>query len=64
MLEVIEFLIRIAQVIPMVVMGASLVCALTPTPKDDEIISKAYKILDWCALNIGKAKEQAPKSKK
>jgi hypothetical protein len=39
-------------------MGASLICSLTPTPKDDMWIGKVYKILDWCALNVGKAKEK------
>ena len=48
-------------VIPFIVMAASLVCALTPTPKDDQIVGKIYKVLDWCALNVGKAKEVAPK---
>ena len=61
MLEAIEFIVRIIQVIPFIVMGASLICALTPTPKDDELIGKIYKVIDWCALNVGKAKQEAPK---
>ena len=61
MLEIVEGLVRVAQVIPFIVMAASLVCALTPTPKDDQIVGKIYKVLDWCALNVGKAKEVAPK---
>ena len=40
-----------------VVCAASIVCALTPTPKDDAMIGKLYKILELCALNIGKAKQ-------
>lgn len=40
-----------------IVCGASIICALTPTPKDDAMISKLYKILELCALNIGKAKQ-------
>ena len=44
-------------VIPSIVMGASLICSLTPTPKDDAWVGKAYRILDWCALNVGKAKQ-------
>ena len=39
-----------------VVCGASIICALTPTPKDDAMIGKLYKILETLALNIGKAK--------
>jgi hypothetical protein len=37
-------------------MVASVICAMTPTPKDDELLSKAYKILEIFAINIGKAK--------
>ena len=40
-----------------VVCGASILCALTPTPKDDAMIGKLYKILELMALNIGKAKQ-------
>ena len=58
MLEFIEYIIRIIQVIPWLVMGASFVAALTPTPKDDEWIAKYYKVIDWFALNIGKAKDK------
>ena len=41
-----------------VVCLASIVCALTPTPKDDAMISKLYKMIDLLALNIGKAKQK------
>ena len=58
MLDLIEYIIRLVQIVPMIVMGASLVCALTPTPKDDQWVGKIYRIIDWCALNIGKAKEK------
>jgi len=40
---------------------ASVIAAITPTPKDDVWFGKLYKVIDWCALNIGKAKEIAPK---
>ena len=40
-----------------VVCSASIVCALTPSPKDDAMIGKLYKILEILALNIGKAKK-------
>jgi hypothetical protein len=40
-----------------VVCGASILCALTPTPKDDAMIGRLYKILELMALNIGKAKQ-------
>ena len=45
------------MVIPYLVMAASIIAALTPTPKDDELVAKAYKFLDLIALNIGKAKQ-------
>lgn len=41
-----------------IVTGASALAALTPTPKDDSIIGKLYKIVDFLALNIGKAKDK------
>lgn len=37
---------------------ASIVAAITPTPKDDVWVGKLYKVIDWCALNIGKAKDK------
>ena len=40
-----------------VVCAASIICALTPTPKDDAMIGKLYKILELCAINIWKAKQ-------
>jgi putative Mn2+ efflux pump MntP len=58
MLSFIQTINEWISVIPLIVMGASLICSITPTPKDDVWIGKVYKILDWCALNIGKAKEK------
>jgi hypothetical protein len=40
-----------------IVAAASAVAALTPTPKDDTWVAKIYKVVDWLALNIGKAKD-------
>jgi|TARA_Y100000310_G_C20379503_1_gene667398 hypothetical protein len=37
---------------------ASAIAALTPTPKDDGWVKKAYKVIDLLALNVGKAKDQ------
>lgn len=51
-----DSIIFIISVIPDLVMAASIICAITPTPKDDELLSKAYKILELLAINIGKAK--------
>jgi hypothetical protein len=41
-----------------IVAAASAVAALTPTPKDNGWIAKAYKLVDWLALNVGKAKDK------
>lgn len=41
-----------------VVAAASAVTALTPTPKDDKFVGKAYKFLEALALNIGFAKDK------
>jgi|TARA_Y100000289_G_scaffold12838_1_gene11954 hypothetical protein len=58
MLEFFEWVIRWIMVIPYLVMAASLIAALTPTPKDDGWVKKIYKVLDWVALNVGKAKDK------
>jgi hypothetical protein len=55
-------LITIGLIISAIVFIASAIAAITPTPKDDKWIGKLYKIIDVCALNIGKAK-QAPSKK-
>ena len=36
---------------------ASAITALTPTPKDDALVAKAYKLLEYLALVCGRAKE-------
>jgi hypothetical protein len=41
-----------------VVCIASIVCALTPTPKDDNMIKKLYSVVELLALNIMKAKDK------
>ena len=58
MLEFLQWMIVIVKIIPWVVMGASAVAALTPTPIDDGIVKKMYTVLDWFALNVGKAKDK------
>tara|TARA_R100000656_G_scaffold53383_1_gene42235 strand:- start:118 stop:297 length:180 start_codon:yes stop_codon:yes gene_type:complete len=39
------------------VTACSAIAAVTPTPKDDAAVAWAYKIIDFVALNFGKAKE-------
>ena len=58
MLDFIQGIILIVKIVPWLVMGASVVAASTPTPKDDKWIGKAYKVIDWFAINVGKAKEK------
>ena len=41
-----------------IITAASAIAALTPTPKDDTFIGKAYKVVDWLALNVFKAKDK------
>jgi len=37
---------------------SSAICAVTPTPKDNEFMGKyVYPVIEMVALNIGKAKE-------
>jgi len=45
-------------VVPTIVMVCSAVAALTPTPIDDGWMKKVYMVMDWCALNVGKAKDK------
>ncbi len=56
---VVEFL----QYASAIVTAASAIAAVTPTPRDDQSIAKLYKIVDFLALNIGKAKETGDSSK-
>ena len=55
-----EMLINAISWITIIVTVASFIAASTPTPKADVWIGKLYKLIDLLALNIGKAKQQAP----
>jgi len=53
------------EMIPVIIAAASSLAAITPTPKDDEMVSKigkawakVYKVIDILALNIFKAKDK------
>ena len=46
----------IIMAITSIVTGASALTALTPSDKDDKVISKIKNVLDVCALNVGNAK--------
>lgn len=64
MFAILEWVLILIQVVPYIVMAASVITALTPTPADDKWVAKAYKVLEYCALVIGKAKQLAPKAEK
>lgn len=55
---------QIIEALTAIVTGASALAALTPTPKDDTFLGKAYKLVDWLALNVGKAKETGKQEQK
>ena len=38
--------------------AASAICALTPTPKDDKVVGKIYKVIETLALVVGRAKQR------
>ena len=42
-----------------VIAAAAAFCAATPTPKEGSCVSKIYKVVEFLALNIGKAKAKA-----
>lgn len=48
------------MIIPVVISIASVIVALTPTPKDDKLWAKVYTYLEVLALAIGKAKDKNP----
>ena len=52
-----ETISDIANIATAVISVASIIAAVTPTPKDDVWIAKLYKELDVLAINIGKAKQ-------
>tara|TARA_B100002019_G_scaffold290878_1_gene309596 strand:- start:1562 stop:1768 length:207 start_codon:yes stop_codon:yes gene_type:complete len=52
------------MIIPVVISIASVIVALTPTPKDDKLWAKVYTYLEVLALAIGKAKDKNPLLKK
>jgi|TARA_R100001463_G_scaffold45629_1_gene93984 hypothetical protein len=58
MLDLLDTILKIVGVVPWIVSVCSMIAAITPTPIDDNLVGKAYKIIDWFALNIGKAKDK------
>ena len=58
MLDLLDTIMKIVGVVPWVISICSMIAALTPTPIDDNLVGKAYKIIDWFAINVGKAKDK------
>ena len=58
MLAFFEWIGAWIAVIPTIIMIASFIAAITPTPIDDGWMKKVYMVMDWCALNVGKAKDR------
>lgn len=48
----------VIAIVTAVVTLASLIASITPTPKDNAVIAKVYRLVDLLALNIGHAKER------
>jgi hypothetical protein len=46
------------NVVTAIVALASAIAAATPTPKEGSIVAKVYKVVDFLAMNIGKAKQK------
>ena len=40
---------------------ASAIAAVTPTPKPGTVLAKLYAVIDFLAINIGKAKDDGTK---
>jgi len=47
----------VVQVLTGLISVASIICAMTDTPSDDEFVGKIYKLLELFAINVGKAKQ-------
>jgi len=41
-----------------IIAAASAFAAATPTPKEGTVLAKVYKVIDFLAVNIGKAKNK------
>ena len=52
-----EIITNLVSVVTGIVCAASVICSLTPTPKDDALKARLYKVVEGAALNIGKAKQ-------
>lgn len=60
MQELIDYLATFEwwQYVTAAVTIASTVAAVTPTPEEGSVWAKLYKIIDFLAVNVGKAKDK------
>ena len=56
-----DMIINLVSTITLIVNVASIIAAVTPTPKDDMWIGKLYKLVDLAACNWGFAKDKSKK---
>lgn len=54
---IIEHTDELLEIVAAAVALASMIAAMTPTPKDDGILAKLRKLVDVIALNVGNAKK-------
>jgi hypothetical protein len=50
----------IIQIAGMGVIAASMLIAGTNTPDPNSTLGRVYKLVEWAALNFGKAKDKGP----
>jgi hypothetical protein len=48
-------------IVTAVIALASAIAAATPTPKAGSVLAKIYAVIDFLALNVGKAKDSGKK---
>ncbi len=56
-MELLDEILKFLDTATVIVTLASIAAAATPTPKDDGLVRQAYKVIDFLAINIGKAKQ-------
>ena len=64
MIDFIKGIWDILMLVPIILSIASVVVAMTPTPKDDKLWAKVYVYVEMLALAVGKAKDKNPLLKK
>lgn len=58
MIDFILTIFNVLYALPVICCVCSAIAATTPTPIDDKLWAKVYKVIDTLALNIGRAKEK------